>query len=280
MFSKKMAMVVGLIIILAINIAFLALQAKNQNPPLGLGRVALSLISPFQKGATGVIKFVRDIWRHYFALVLAAKENDRLNQELKAARERNHRLLETELANRRLRSLLNFRRTTDIPVLAAEVIGRDPSGWFKTVFINKGKNNGVEKGLAVVAAEGIVGQVISVSPNYAKVLLIVDQNSAVDALIQRIRARGVIQGRTSEECVLKYVLRKYELKKGDVVISSGMDQVFPKGLRIGLVSEVRREKAGIFQEVFVKSFVNFEKLEEVLVILPQKQTLATESPEQ
>ena len=152
-------------------------------------------------------------------------------------------------------------------VLAAEVIGKDPSPWFKTVTIDKGSADGVARGLPVVISEGIAGLVTDVTYSYAKVLLIIDQNSAVDALIQRSRARGVIKGGFSKRCFLKYVLRKYDIGIGDVVVSSGLDGVFPKGLRIGYVSSVVKQKAGIFQEITVMPYINFEKLEEVLILL-------------
>jgi rod shape-determining protein MreC len=102
---------------------------------------------------------------------------------------------------------------------------------------------------------------------YSKVLLIIDQNNAVDALVQRSRARGLVTGAAAGQCIFKYVLLKNDVKIGDTLISSGLDGVFPKGLRVGLVSNVIRSNAGIFQEVRVTPFVDFEKLEEVLVVL-------------
>ena len=113
---------------------------------------------------------------------------------------------------------------------------------------------------------------VEVAAKYAKVLLIIDQNSAVDGLVQRTRSRGVIQGDPSGECNFKYVLRKHNVIMGDTVVSSGLDGVFPKGLRIGQVSEITKLNAGIFQEIIVTPYVDFEKLEEVLIVAhPSKQ---------
>jgi rod shape-determining protein MreC len=148
-------------------------------------------------------------------------------------------------------------------------VGRDPSPLFQTIIIDKGKTAGVEKSLPVVVAQGIVGQVIDASDRYAKVLLIIDQDSSVDALVQRSRGRGVIKGDGEGGCVFKYVLRKEDVSVGDIVVSSGLDGVFPKGLRVGQVSEVVRRNAGLFQNVVITSFVDFEKLEEVLVVLSE-----------
>ena len=119
----------------------------------------------------------------------------------------------------------------------------------------------------MIVAEGIVGQVSNVASHYAKVFLITDRNSAVDALVQRNRARGVINGNLSDQCFLKHTLRKYDINVGDAVVSSGVDGVFPKGLRIGNVSKVVKHDSRIFQEITVAPYVDFEKLEEVFVVL-------------
>jgi rod shape-determining protein MreC len=152
-------------------------------------------------------------------------------------------------------------------MLPARVVGLAPSGWFRTVFINKGTGDGVSNGMAVIASGGIVGRVIGVSGRYAKVLLIIDRGSALDALVQRTRSRGIIEGETSESCRFKYIVRKADIKIEDTVISSGLDGLFPKGLRVGAISEISRPSSGLFQEVKVRPFVDFTRLEEVLVIL-------------
>jgi rod shape-determining protein MreC len=181
--------------------------------------------------------------------------------------EKNNQCDELALSNQRLRNLLTFRKVVTEPVLAAEVIGKDPSPWFKTIIIDKGRSEGVEKGLPVLVPEGIAGQVTEVSNHYSKVLLIIDRNSAVDAMVQRTRARGVIKGEPSGQCLFKYVLRKRNVAIGDVVVSSGLDGVFPKGLRVGYVSGFIKRSAGIFQDVTVTPYVDFEKIEEVFVVL-------------
>ena len=131
----------------------------------------------------------------------------------------------------------------------------------------KGSNDGVRKGLPVGIPEGIAGQVIDVSAAYAKVMLITDRNSAVDALVQRTRARGIIKGESTSSCVFQYALRKDEVNIGDKIVASGLDGVFPRGMPIGEVSEVVKRAAGIFQEVSVTPYVDFEKIEEMLVFL-------------
>jgi rod shape-determining protein MreC len=266
MFSRKMVLIVGFIVLIAVNIIGLSVTSRRSTS-FGIERIALSAIAPFQELVTRSLRFTRDIWRHYFYLVTISRLNQVLIQELNQAVEDQNKWHETELANDRLRNLIDFQKNISERVVAAEVIGKDPSAWFKTVIIDKGKTDGLIRGLPVVIAQGIVGQVVEVSAHYSKVMLIVDSNSAVDSLVQRTRARGVIKGESTDQCRLDYVLRKNDVRIGDIVVSSGLDGVYPKGLRIGLVSQVTAHDADIFHELIITPFVDFEKLEEVLVIL-------------
>ncbi len=266
MFSRKMVLIVGFIVLIAVNIIGLSVTSRRSTS-FGIERIALSAIAPFQELVTRSLRFTRDIWRHYFYLVTISRLNQVLIEELNQAVEDQNKWHETELANDRLRNLIDFQKNISERVVAAEVIGKDPSAWFKTVIIDKGRTDGLTRGLPVVIAQGIVGQVVEVSAHYSKVMLIVDSNSAVDSLVQRTRARGVIKGESTDQCRLDYVLRKNDVRIGDIVVSSGLDGVYPKGLRIGLVSQVIAHDADIFHEVIITPFVDFEKLEEVLVVL-------------
>jgi rod shape-determining protein MreC len=269
MFSKRALMIIGLIVFFAASLTILILPHQPLDPESGSGGIVIGIVAPFQKITSNSIQFSKTVWRRYFALVSVSEENLRLKRLLAEAIEENHRLAEVDLSNQRLRELLNFREALPREVVAAQVVGRDPSPWFQTIIIDKGKTDGVTKSAPVVVAEGIVGQVIDVSDRYAKVLLIIDQDSSVDALVKRSRARGVIKGDGGGGCTFEYVLRKEDVGGDDIVVSSGLDGVFPKGLRVGRVSGLLRPNAGLFQEVEITSFVDFEKLEEVLVILAE-----------
>jgi rod shape-determining protein MreC len=266
MFSRKMVLIVGVIVLMAVNIIVLSVNSRRYTT-FGLERFAISFISPFQELVTRTMRFTRDIWHQYFYLVSVTRQNQLLGTQLNQAFEVNNQWRETELANARLRNLLGFEQTIAEMAVAAEVIGKDPSAWFKTVIIDKGRADGLTTSLPVVMPQGIAGQVIEVSNHYSKVMLVIDRNSAVDALVQRTRARGVIKGDSTDRCRLEFVLRKSDVRVGDTVVSSGLDGVYPKGLRIGFVSEVIEHDADIFHEVIVTPFVDFEKLEEVLVAL-------------
>jgi rod shape-determining protein MreC len=271
MFSKKMLVAVGVIFLIIANLIVLFVIGSRY-PSHGFGRIALFVVAPIQDGVTETIRFTRDIWENYFDLVSTARENARLKIALQETIAKSSQWREIELSNIRLRKLLDFKSAIESRSLAAEVVASDPSPWFKAVIINKGSADGLTKGLPVLTPDGIAGQVTDVSSRYAKVMLLIDRNSAVDALVQRTRARGIIQGESTDRCVFKYVLRKDEVKVGDKIVASGLDGVFPKGLYIGEVAGVIRRAAGIFQEVTVVPAIDFEKLEEVIVILSPPKT--------
>lgn len=276
MFSRKSVIIISVILVFTVNIIVLSV-ADTRYPSLAIRRVMISIIAPFQEIASRTIRFSEDLWRHYFDLVSVSKENDDLKKALEIAAAKNKDNVETALSNVRLRNLLNFQQSMNSEMMACEVIAKDPSSIYKTVIIDKGEAAGLKTGLPVVIPEGVVGQIIDVSHHFAKVLLVIDVNSSVDALVQRTRARGSLKGASQKLCRLDYVLWKDDVKVGDVVISSGSDGVFPKGLLLGQVAGGTAYSSGIFQEVNVRPFVNFEKLEEVLVILnPPAQEPATE----
>jgi rod shape-determining protein MreC len=277
MFSRKTVMVAGVIALIAINIIALSV-ASDKYPFLGIGRLTFSIVSPIQAGVTGTIRFLERQWERYFFLVSVSAENEKLIKELGAAKERLNHYQETLLANRRLQNLLEFRSEVAGYEVAAQVIGRGTSPWFQSVFIDKGRNAGLEKGMPVVVSEGVVGQIVGVAPGYARVMLIIDQNSGLDALVQRTRARGIVQGKSDGQCLFKYVLRKEDVRVGDTVISSGLDHVFPKGVRVGRISGVVKRNSGIFQEVTLVPYVDFEKLEEVLVLMVPSSELELATP--
>lgn len=274
MFSKKMLIVVVLIVLFFFNMTILNVTSKRGTAsPTWVGSVFVSLVAPFQKAAIHSIRFIRNIWEDYFFLVNAARDNRHLQGKLHRCEDQINRYREMEHFNTRLRGFLRFKKQTNSEVLTAEVISKDASAWYKTIMIDKGLRDGVEKGAPVVVPEGIAGQVIDAMEKSSKVLLIIDRNSAVDGLVQRTRARGIVKGDAYGSCLFQYALRKDDIKPQDVIVSSGMDGVYPKGLLLGVVAEVT-SSSGVFHEVRLTPYVDFEKLEEVLVVMDtQEETL-------
>jgi rod shape-determining protein MreC len=227
----------------------------------------MAFAAPFQELATRAANTAGGIWRDYLFLVSVARENQELKQQLDQALQGNLQQRELELENSRLRELLGFQRSLPGPAIAAEIIGKDPSAWFKTVIVDKGQRDGLQRGLPAVTSLGVVGQIVEASNHQSRLMLIIDRNSAADALVQRTRARGIVKGTSANECYLDYVLYEDDVRVGDQVISSGFDGVYPKGLLIGTVTTVNFEGSDIFKEVKIAPAVDFDKIEEVLIIL-------------
>jgi rod shape-determining protein MreC len=266
MFSKKTVLILAGILLISVNLILLAV-ATRRPVASGLGRTAIAFVAPFQELTHYVVKTVRDVWWRYLFLSSVAEENQRLLQDLGAAQQHIVQQRELELENQRLRDLLEFKRSLQSPAVPAEIIGRDPSAWFKTVIIDKGHADGLRRGMPVVSSLGVVGQIIEVSGRQSRLLLIIDRNSGADALVQRTRARGIVKGTSQDECYLDYVLHADDVRAGDLVVTSGYDGIYPKGLLIGTVEAVDFKGGDFFKEVQIRPAVDFDKLEEVLVIL-------------
>ncbi|MFO7987427.1 MAG: rod shape-determining protein MreC [Desulfatiglandaceae bacterium] len=230
-------------------------------------QLIIDITAPFQKFTKKTINGIERFWLDYFYLVDVRQENRRLRQQIDIYRMENSRYRESLATHERLQALLKFKQRIDEPAVAAQVIALDPTGWFRSVIIDKGKRADLKWDMPVVNASGVVGRIVSVSAHYAKVLLIIDQNSAVDSLVQRTRDRGMVRGRSTEVCEMDYVVKSAEVAEGDLVVTSGLGGVFPKGLPVGTISDVSKQPGELFKHVQVAPCVDFSKLEEVLVIL-------------
>ena len=223
--------------------------------------------TPVQSFFRQTVKLLTDLWEDYFYLVDVRQENRRLKLELDSLKRENSLFRELVATQERLRDLLKFKDVVRQPAVAGQVVGLDPTGWFQSVVINKGTKSGINLDMPVVNASGVVGRIVSVSPHYAKVLLVIDQNSAVDCLVQRSRDRGMVRGQSAQVCQLDYMVKSSDVKEGDVIITSGLGRVFPKGLPVGTISNVKEGEGTLFKDIEVTPAVDFSKLEEVLVIL-------------
>jgi len=233
-------------------------------------KFAIEIAAPIQKFFIRTVYFTRDIWRNYFFLVEARRENHLLKNQLNFLKLENRRYQELLLTNQRLQDLLKFQESTDEPLLPAMVTGWDSSGLFKSIIADRGTRDGIAVNMAVVNSEGVVGRVVSVSTHYSQVLLITDQNSAVDGLVQRSRGRGMLKGKGSSECYFDYVIKTCDIKRGDIIVTSGLGGLFPKGIYLGTVTEIEDSPYKLFKDVKVTPAVDFNKLEEVLIIVNKK----------
>ncbi len=253
-------------ILLLIATMLMSVNARRAQRVDPLTRAVLEVVAPLQLGVARVADQVRGVWRGYVDLIGVRAEADALRERLRGLEEEVARLAEVEASHRRLEALLEFRESVGAPLVAAHVVGWDASARDQSLTLDKGERHGVRQGAAVLVPEGVVGHVFRVSPRTSRVLLVTDRHSGVDAIVQRSRVRGILQGR-GDGCELKYVRRGADVELGDRVVTSGLDGIFPKGVLVGEVVRVHRRERGQFQLIGVEPGVDFGRLEEVLVTM-------------
>jgi len=256
-----------IVLLLLFALVLMSLRAKQRGGVEFFDALLMEICSPFQKATTLTVKTVQGTFRQYVFLVNLEKENRVLKQKIAELQEENHRMKEMKLTNERMRQLLQFREKNSPSMIGAEVIGQDPSSWFKSVTIDKGEGDGVKKGMAVISPTGVIGQVLKTAPHYATVLLVTDYNSAIDCIVQRTRAKAILEGIGENRCQLKYLLRANEAAVGDVVVTSGLGGNFPKGLMLGEIKKIDKRGHGVFQYAELVPSVDLTQLEEVFVIM-------------
>ncbi len=245
---------------------FFSLNVPRNREANVIERAVLGALSPLLQPVSRAGGFLEDIWDGYIQLVDVRRENMSLREDIRAL---NLRVLEGNealLSNQRLERLLDMKASVKAPTVTATVIGEDVTSWFRTLVINRGSSSGIREGMAVVAADGVVGQTVKVTASTARVLLLTDHASGIAATIQRSRARGVVKGKGEMLCTLEFTTREEDVKVGDTVMTSGIGGVFLKGVPIGEVTMVKRGEYGIFQTVSIRPVVNIAHLEEVLVV--------------
>lgn len=217
---------------------------------------------------------VSGAWHHYVWLVGTVRENERLQKELAGLKQKVVTLEEADAENKRLTELIDLKQRQWPEAIAARVMAYDPRAEFKSLRINRGSEDGVVPDMPVVAPDGLVGRVGPVFAHDAIVLLVIDPASHVDVLVERSRVRGLLAG-TAKETELRqgyfltrmeYIQRASDLKLGDTVVTSGLDQLFPKGILVGTVESIEHSRYGVFVDAEVVPTVDFSRLEEVLVL--------------
>jgi rod shape-determining protein MreC len=208
--------------------------------------------------------FASHVWDNYLDLVNTKQENSQLKQNLEKARVEISLYKELANENERLKAMLEFKgASNEFKLLSAMILSQDVSIISKTMVIDKGTRDGFRKSMPVINADGVIGRVIETSPDTAQVLLITDPNSAIPALIEDTRIKGIVKGKGDGSLSLEYVRDPEGLNIGSPVVTSGLLGVFPKGLKLGYIKEIRRPKNKIFLEITLKPSVKIEKIEEV-----------------
>lgn len=263
-----------LILALALLVAFvlMTLQVRHDRAALSFARQAiLFVVSPFIKVTAATAGGLGRVWHDYVDLRALREENQRLQQESAILQRRISQLEEHALETQRLQGLLAMRETSRTNYLAARIVGKDATNWFKTVLIDRGSQVGLRRNLPVVAPDGLVGRVVEVTPFTAKVQLITDPISASGGLLQRTRVTGIVSGNLGAGLKVRYLPLLADVAVGDEVVTSGMGGVFPKGIPVGRVVAVERKSGALFQEAVLQPKVDLGRLEEVLILMEAEQ---------
>lgn len=269
----------SLIIIVLVIIGLVALMVYTES---GKGKVSIfgnvlgQVVAPVQKSLYSASTYIynifsgigkrRDIKKDYEELKIKAEEQEK---EL-------YRLEELEKQNERLKELVKFvDENEEMVVTGANVIAKNPGNWFNNITIDKGSKHGVDVNMAIVTNQGLVGRVTEVKDSWSKVRTIVDGKSAVSGIIQRNRDNGLLKGNNSlgEEdgmCRMIYIPEDSNISPGDKVLTSGIGGIFPKGIYIGEVEKVIKDKRDLYKTAIIRPEVDFQRLEEVLVVTEER----------
>jgi rod shape-determining protein MreC len=260
-----------LIGLLVVNLGLMSYDARDDVTKQRMIRVwAQAIASPFQRVTSGAggagVSFFQKIanWRS------AAAENEQLRQRVAELEIESRQARADRDENERLKALLNFKENKEYGVIPASVIARDPSVWFDTVTINRGSSSGIELNMPVATPGGIVGRVVATSPWTATVMLITDEKSAAGAVVGQLgtsSALGSIRGLGENGLLeMRYVSGLEEVKVGDYVITTGQDGIYPQGLNVGTVIEVKSGTATTPHTIHIKPGARVNSLAEVAVL--------------
>lgn len=265
-FLRKYKTIIFIAVVLISVLVMISYNLKYGSADSFLEKIVLETASPVQKVLSGSIKGVRDAWMRYLFLVGLQEENKNLKKKINELNAVIVSYQESYQEAQRLKKLQYIADNSNYRFITARVIGREQAAISRTVMINKGSADGLKNGMPVVASPGLIGRLVDVSWHVSRVLLFIDENSNVDAIVQRNRTQGIISGAGSRGMILKYVSKTQDVQVGDIVVSSGMGGVFPKGWLIGRVIRVDRQDGGLFLKIYVAPFTDFSKLEEVMIL--------------
>jgi rod shape-determining protein MreC len=252
--------------LLVISISLLGSNLKRGQSLSLAENAAITVLSPFQEAVGWMVTSVFRVWDRYVYLIDLKDDNTRLTRLSDKLAFENLLLVERLKAYQRLDSLLAFPSLDETPFEAAQVIGRDPTDRAKILILNKGTKHGVAANMPVVTHRGVVGRIVSAGWSSSKTLLITDVRSAVDGIVQETRESLVAVGANSPALEVKYLSFNAKARNGDIVISSGLGGIFPKGLLIGALENVTPVSGSLFLSARLRPAEDFGRLEEALIL--------------
>jgi rod shape-determining protein MreC len=262
--SRHKSLVLLAVTVLA-QILLLAVQIRSDSQGRLIRVWTVGAISPFERAGSYGIGGVRGTWGHYFALQNTSRENGQLRHENDRLKLENIQLQSRVAEAARLEALLNFRQShQQVPMLGARVIASSADSASRTIYIDRGERDGVQRNMGVITPDGIVGKVIETFASTSQVLLLTDKDSGVGAMIAESRIQSPVGGTGEPRLDMKYVANDDKVDPGQLVVTSGMDRIFPRDLPVGTIADVR--SGNPFKMIRVQPAANLERLEEVIVL--------------
>jgi rod shape-determining protein MreC len=260
---KSLVLLAGVIVL---QVLMLAVQIRRDAEGRLIRVWTVGAVSPFERAGSYGFGWIRNSWRHYFALQNTTKENEQIRHENDALKLQISQLQGKAAEADRLAALLNFRRAhAEAPMIGARVIGASAGAASQAIQLDRGERDGIRKNMGVITPDGVVGKIVEVYPDASQVLLLTDKESGVGAMLADSRIQSPVGGQGEPLLVMKYVPNDDTVNFGERVITSGMDRIFPRDLPVGTVAEIK--SGNPFKLIRIKPAANLERLEEVLVLL-------------
>lgn len=260
--------IVNNLIVAVIAIYGISQKRFDLNETSIFNQVVTEVLSPVQEGIASSKKSLSFLWENYLLIVNTSMQNTVLKKQISRLESDLTTMEEVRKENLRLKRLLNYSDEMSHERVMAQVVGWDSANEFKVIRLNKGTRQGIKVMAPVITDHGLVGYVYRVTENYADVLTILDQNNRVDVMVERTRTHGIVEGVFNFKCALKYIMRNEPVEVGDKLITAGVGGIYPKGVKVGMITDITKENFGMTLSIEVIPSVDFDKLEEVLVLIP------------
>lgn len=257
MFKPTKQQLKSFVVFLSFLAIVLFISLTLRKPLVYLLKQPLNLVRLVQREALGIIFYHRNLIR-----------NEALEKEIDLLKFKINSMNELSLENMRLKNNLAFKQKTSLKLIPASVVARSADNWSSSVVIDKGSYHGIRTGMGVITYLGLAGRVMETTSSTSRIMLLSDPNLGVSSFIQRSRQEGLVSGTLGINLIMKYLPEDADIKIGDMVVSSGLNNIYPKGVMIGKIIEIGKEFSGLSRYVIIEPVVNFSNLEEVLVVVP------------
>lgn len=272
--KKVSRRIVILLVVLLMSVALAFFTSSERPLVTKVEAFWQDLLAPLENGVTTLVQTGKNLVEGVLNYHHIQAENEALKQQLEELEEKAHLLEEYRLENIRLRNILHFESSfaDQYEMVGAKVVARHPSNWQQTLTINRGRRDGIKEGMAVITPRGVVGRIGTLGERSAEVVLILDHEGAVGGMIQSTRFPGIVESTGDRNIPLQMIQLPHDspVKENQTVVTSGLGGIFPKRLRIGYIVDVQPEPNGLMKKALIMPFVDFERIEEVLVIMAEK----------